>query len=34
VDLIYGLPLQIREKFARTLDLVVRAKPDRIAVYG
>lgn len=34
VDLIYGLPLQTIEKFARTLDLVVRARPDRIAVYG
>jgi oxygen-independent coproporphyrinogen III oxidase len=34
VDLIYGLPLQTREKFARTLDAVVRARPDRIAVYG
>lgn len=34
VDLIYGLPLQTRAKFARTLDSVVRARPDRIAVYG
>ncbi len=34
VDLIYGLPLQTPEKFLRTLDLVVHARPDRIAVYG
>ncbi|MGE0114916.1 MAG: oxygen-independent coproporphyrinogen III oxidase [Steroidobacteraceae bacterium] len=34
VDLIYGLPLQTREKFARTLGTVVQARPDRIAVYG
>lgn len=34
VDLIYGLPLQTPEKFARTLQSVVSARPDRIAVYG
>lgn len=34
VDLIYGLPLQTRDKFAHTLDTVVQARPDRIAVYG
>ncbi len=34
VDLIYGLPLQTREKFARTLRSVIGARPDRIAVYG
>lgn len=34
VDLIYGLPLQTRDSFARTLDSVVAARPDRIAVYG
>jgi oxygen-independent coproporphyrinogen III oxidase len=34
VDLIYGLPLQTPEKFARTLDAVITARPNRIAVYG
>lgn len=34
VDLIYGLPRQTREGFARTLDIVTRARPDRLAVYG
>ncbi len=34
VDLIYGLPLQTPESFARTLDTVVRLRPDRLAVYG
>jgi len=34
VDLIYGLPLQTPEKFSRTLDLVVEAKPDRLSVYN
>lgn len=34
VDLIYGLPLQTLSSFARTLDLVVSAKPDRIAAYS
>lgn len=33
-DLIYGLPLQTTESFARTLDLVTAMTPDRIAVYG
>lgn len=33
-DLIYGLPLQTRESFARTLDTVIDARPDRLAVYG
>jgi len=34
VDLIYGLPKQNRERFSRTLDLVLDAKPDRLAVYS
>ncbi len=34
VDLIYGLPKQNRERFDRTLDLVIAAKPDRLAVYS
>lgn len=33
-DLIYGLPLQTVESFGRTLDTVVRMRPDRIAAYG
>jgi len=34
VDLIYGLPRQTREGFARTLDTVVDMRPDRLAVYS
>ncbi|HET6604569.1 MAG TPA: oxygen-independent coproporphyrinogen III oxidase [Xanthomonadaceae bacterium] len=34
VDLIYGLPKQTREGFARTLDTVVGMRPDRLAVYS
>jgi oxygen-independent coproporphyrinogen-3 oxidase len=34
VDLIYGLPKQNLEGFARTLDTVLAAKPDRFAVYA
>jgi oxygen-independent coproporphyrinogen-3 oxidase len=34
VDLIYGLPKQSPEGFARTLDTVIAARPDRLAVYG
>ena len=34
LDLIYGLPLQTRESFARTLDLVLEKRPDRLAVYS
>jgi oxygen-independent coproporphyrinogen-3 oxidase len=34
VDLIYGLPKQGQAGFARTLDIVTEARPDRIAVYG
>ena len=34
IDLIYGLPRQTLETFARTLDAVVDMRPDRIAVYS
>jgi oxygen-independent coproporphyrinogen III oxidase len=34
VDLIYGLPRQSPESFARTLEKVVQIRPDRIALYG
>ncbi len=34
VDLIYGLPRQTAESFARTLGQVAQLKPDRIALYG
>jgi oxygen-independent coproporphyrinogen-3 oxidase len=34
LDLIYGLPLQTAESFNRTLDTVLGARPDRLAVYN
>ena len=34
VDLIYGLPKQSHAGFSRTLDTVVAARPDRLAVYS
>ena len=34
VDLIYGLPKQTPGGFAKTLDTVIAARPDRLAVYG
>ena len=34
VDLIYGLPKQSLEGFARTLDTIIAARPSRLAVYG
>jgi oxygen-independent coproporphyrinogen-3 oxidase len=34
VDLIYGLPKQTVAGFARTLDIITAARPDRIAIYG
>ncbi|MBC5766554.1 oxygen-independent coproporphyrinogen III oxidase [Ramlibacter albus] len=34
VDLIYGLPKQTPESFARTLEQVRQLRPDRIALYG
>ena len=33
-DLIYGLPLQTRESFHRTLEQVIALRPDRIALYN
>jgi len=34
VDLIYGLPKQNAASFDRTLDSVINASPDRIAIYN
>ena len=34
VDLIYGLPKQSLQGFSRTLDITLRARPDRLAVYS
>ncbi|HEY5804385.1 MAG TPA: oxygen-independent coproporphyrinogen III oxidase [Lysobacter sp.] len=34
VDLIYGLPMQTPEGFDRTLDITLRARPDRLAIYS
>ena len=34
VDLIYGLPRQTLHGFAKTLDTVIAARPDRLAIYG
>ncbi|MDQ2701873.1 MAG: oxygen-independent coproporphyrinogen III oxidase [Pseudomonadota bacterium] len=34
IDLIYGLPKQNVEGFARTLDTVLEMRPDRLAVYS
>ncbi len=34
VDLIYGLPHQNTERFSRTLDAVIDARPDRISLYS
>jgi len=34
VDLIYGLPGQNRPGFGRTLDTVLQARPDRLAIYS
>jgi len=34
MDLIYGLPKQTPEGFARTLERVLRASPDRVALYS
>lgn len=33
LDLIYGLPLQTRASFSRTLDRVMAIAPDRVALY-
>jgi len=34
IDLIYGLPRQTIDGFRRTLDTVIDARPNRLAVYG
>jgi oxygen-independent coproporphyrinogen-3 oxidase len=34
IDLIYGLPLQTTDSFGETIDTVLTAKPDRLAVYN
>ena len=34
VDLIYGLPMQTPEGFAETVDQVLEARPERLAIYG
>lgn len=34
IDLIYGLPKQNADGFARTLDTVIAARPDRLAIYS
>jgi len=34
VDLIYGLPQQNLERFARTLDRIIHLSPDRISLYS
>ena len=34
IDLIYGLPLQTVASFSNTIDTVVGARPDRLAVYN
>ncbi|MCP4334183.1 MAG: oxygen-independent coproporphyrinogen III oxidase [Gammaproteobacteria bacterium] len=34
IDLIYGLPHQTLQSFAKTLDSIIRLSPDRIAMYN
>ena len=34
IDLIYGLPLQTPQSFARTMQMVHNLRPDRIALYA
>ena len=34
VDLVYGLPRQTVTEFRRTLEIVIAARPDRLAIYG
>jgi len=34
IDLIYGLPHQTCDSFGKTIDTVVKVKPDRLAVYN
>ncbi len=33
VDLIYGLPYQTRESFKKTLELILKLNPDRVALF-
>jgi oxygen-independent coproporphyrinogen III oxidase len=33
-DLVYGLPIQTRERFARTLEQVLAMDPDRVALFN
>ncbi len=34
LDLLYGLPLQTTESFQKTIDHVLRLRPERLAIYG
>jgi len=34
IDLIYGLPLQTRQRFARTVEGVLTLSPDRVALFN
>lgn len=34
LDLVYGLPMQNVAGFCKTLDIITKARPDRVAVYG
>lgn len=34
LDVIYGLPMQTRERFAQTLDAIKTLNPDRVAMYS
>ena len=34
IDLIYGLPKQSLEGFARTLDTIIEVRPERLAIYS
>lgn len=34
IDLIYGLPHQTSDSFGKTIDTVVKVRPDRLAVYN
>ncbi len=34
IDLIYGLPFQTKESFARTLEQIIKLNPDRLAVFN
>lgn len=34
IDLVYGLPYQTDEGFAKTIDAIVELRPDRVACFG